>query len=217
MQQEQADQLHPKNFGMLEGSNYTFENWDDGGGRKWDKYFTILVYIASQASKLGVNFFQTYGKMARELSKQWPRSRTSRTESKILGRGQNSSDEICLQVVNSHHPLSSPSLYWIKISILIWQDQSGCIVQDHKFIPLPPTGHSYTQQQQNSIYSALLIQYGRRRRNPSKIFFQYSLLFCDDHTVLVTQNKLSFAAAVCCCAQLAAMGWIRVCLSAITL
>ena len=46
VQQEQADQLHPKNFGMLEGSNYTFENWDDGGGRKWDKYFTMLVYIA---------------------------------------------------------------------------------------------------------------------------------------------------------------------------
>ena len=138
MQQEQAEhQLHPKNFGMLEGSNYTFENWDDGGGRKWDKYFTI-VYIASQASKLGegVNFFQTYGKMARELSKQWPRNRTSRTESKILGRGQNSSDEICLQVVNSHHPLSSPCLYWIKISILIWQDQSCHIVQDHKIHPV---------------------------------------------------------------------------------
>ena len=48
--------------------------------------------------------------------------------------------------------------------------------------------------------------YGRRR-NPSKIFFQYSLLFCNDHTVLVTQNKLSFAAAgVLRCAQLAAMG-----------
>ena len=48
VQQEQAEhQLHPKIFGMLEGSNYTFENWDDGGGRKWDKYFTILVYIAS--------------------------------------------------------------------------------------------------------------------------------------------------------------------------
>ena len=127
VQQEQAEhQLHPKNFGMLEGSNYTFENWDDGGGRKWDKYFTILVYIASQASKLGVNFFQTYGKMARELSKQWPRSRTSRTESKILGRGQNSSDEICLQVVNSHHPLSSPSLYWIKISI--YSSDKTCLV-----------------------------------------------------------------------------------------
>ena len=108
-QQEQAEQLHPKNFGMLEGSNYTFENWD-GGGRKWDKYFTS-IYVHR---KLGVDFFQTYGKMARELSKQWPRSRTSRTESKILGRGQNSSDEICLQVVNSHHPLSSPSLYWKK-------------------------------------------------------------------------------------------------------
>ena len=121
-----------------------------------------------------------YGKMARELSKQWPRNRPSRTESKILGRGQNSSDEICLQVVNSHHPLSSPSLYWIKISVLIWQDQSGRIVQDHKFIPLPPTGHSNTQQQQNSIYSALLIQYGRRRRE-GYIEKRFYLGFFYDH------------------------------------